>query len=571
MAMNRFDWQLGQRFFKIAKLYWVSEKKWQARGLLAIVLLLSLLVSGLDVAISYIGRDYMTALSNRESGRYFQQLFIYGGIFALATPILVYYRYFKKSLSLHWREWMTDRFLRLYFTHRSYYFLNHQNNIDNPDQRISEDIRSFTTDSVQYLLIISAAVIDLLAFIGILWSISVPLVITVIIYAVIGSIVTIYFGKKLIGLNFHQLRREADFRYGLMHIRDHAESIAFYQGESQEFGHSRQHFRQVVNNYSSLIFQEKNLDFFTTGYSYFVVILPSLIVAPMYFNGQVEFGVVTQAIFAFRQVLNSLSVIVNKFDELSEFAAEVNRLDSFTQALEAANQISWKHPCIDSESSDHIAFKQVTLQIPSSQKILIKDLSVTIKPAQGFLIVGNSGVGKSSLLRGLAGLWNTGTGCIARPDLQEMMFLPQRPYMILGSLRDQLLYPKINLPCDDKILLEVLKAVNLEDLPQRVSGFDIQLDWADILSLGEQQRLAFARLLLLKPRFAILDEATSALDLNNEQHLYQQLQAQAITFISAGHRSSLLRYHQYVLELKGDGSWRLMTTQYYENEVSSLL
>ncbi|HEY9301693.1 MAG TPA: SbmA/BacA-like family transporter, partial [Phormidium sp.] len=309
--MNRFDWQLWQQFLALAKPYWYSEEKWKARGLLAILLLLLLLVSGINVTISYVNRDYMTALSNKDASTYFHLLFVYGGVFAVATPIVVFYRYVRKQLSLYWREWLTNYFVDRYFRNRAYYQIHENRNIDNPDQRISEDIRSFTQESLEYLLILLNAGIDLIAFIGILWSISIPLVSVLVLYATVGTGMTIWFGKRLIGLNFNQLRREANFRYGLVRIRDNAESIAFYQGEQQESNQVKRQLMEVIRNFNILIGWERNLDFFTTGYRYLVVIVPSLIVAPLYFAGHVEFGVITQAIFAFRQVLDALSVIVD--------------------------------------------------------------------------------------------------------------------------------------------------------------------------------------------------------------------------------------------------------------------
>ena len=569
--MNGFDWQLWKRFWAIAKPYWFSNEKWGARGLLALLLLLLLLVSGLNVTISYVGRFFQNALVEKDAETFWRFLFIYAGVFVIGTPIVVIYRYIRDKLGLYWRQWLTHNFLDNYFQNRSYYEINSTNKIDNPDQRISEDIRSFTVTSLQFLLVILGELVDLISFTGILLSISIPLTLVLVGYSLIGTLLTIVIGKRLVGLNFNQLRREADFRYGLVHIRDHAESIAFYRGENQESVQVKQRFIEAIRNFNLLIGWQRNLDFFTTAYGYFVIIVPALVVAPRYFAGDIDFGAITQAGFAFSQVLTALSIIVSRFEQLSAFAAGINRLSDFSDILKeqrAGRKLAEGETTIDLREDSQLSLEYLTLETPK-RNLLVRNLSVTVPPGEGLLIVGQSGVGKSSLLRAIAGLWNSGTGLLLRPKLEEMLFLPQRPYMILGSLRDQLLYPQTSRNIADEELQQVLKQVNLEDLAERLGGFDVELDWDDILSLGEQQRLAFARLLFSQPNYAILDEATSALDLQNEASLYQQLQQSQTTYISVGHRLSLLQYHQLVLELRGDTQWQLMPAAEYNPNGSS--
>lgn len=566
--MNKFDWQLLKKFLAIAKPYWFSDEKWRARGILTLLLLLSLSVSGLNVLVSIVGREFQNALVARNQPEFWEYLLLYAGVFVVGTPIVVIYRYTRDKLGLFWREWLTKSFLNKYLQNRAYYEINTTKTIDNPDQRISEDIRSFTVTSLGFLLVILSSIIDLIAFTGILWSISIPLTVVLVGYSIFGTVVTVLFGRRLIGLNFHQLRREADFRYGLVHVRDHAEAIAFYQGEEQEGMQLKARFTEVISNFNALIGWQRNLDFFTTAYGYFVIILPTIVVAPMYFAEEIDFGAISQAGFAFSQVLGALSIIVDQFEKISAFAAGINRLSVFTDTLEAQRARKQIERTIDLREYSQLSLENLTLETPN-HKTLVADLSVEVPEGAGMLIVGHSGVGKSSLLRAIAGLWNKGTGLLVRPHLDKILFLPQRPYMILGTLRDQLLYPQTDRTLTDAELQAVLEQVNLADLAERLGGFDTELDWDDVLSLGEQQRLAFARLLLTKPDYAILDEATSALDLKNEAELYWQLQESDTTYISVGHRASLLKYHDLVLELQGDRQWRVMPAVEYNPDIGA--
>jgi vitamin B12/bleomycin/antimicrobial peptide transport system ATP-binding/permease protein len=538
--------------------------RWRTWAFLGLLLLLSLSVSGMNVIISYVGNFFTTALAEKKQDEFWRFFWVYAGVFAIATPFTVYYGYFRDLLGLHWRQWLSEKFLGQYFQNQSYYKINLAANIDNPDQRIAQDIKNFTDQSLGFLLLILGSVIDVFSFTGILWSISPFLAVFLVVYALVGTGVIAVLGRYLITLNFNQLKLEADFRYGLVHIRDNAESIAFYRGEEQELGQVSRRFLEVVRNFKFLIGWQRNLAFLRTPYRYATYILPYVILAPIYFNNGIKFGDMTQAGFAFNQIFEAFALVVLQINALSEFAAGIDRLGTFTDVLEGVDKPAEIGTTqIDAVEDSRIALEHVTLQVPRQDRTLVKDLSVALDAGGGLVIVGHSGVGKSSVLRAIAGLWNAGTGKITRPHADQMLFLPQRPYMILGSLRDQLLYPHTDRTTSETGLNQALKWVNLADLPDRVGGFDVELDWADVLSLGEQQRLAVARLLLTRPPFAILDEATSALDLKNEQLVYEQIQATASAFISVGHRPSLLKYHQQVLELKEDGNWELSLSQDY--------
>ncbi len=562
--MDQLNRPLLRRFLAVARPYWVSNAKWKALGLLGILLFFLCAVNGLNIVINFVGGKFMTALSTKDAPTFYHMLKIYAAVFIIGTPIVVIYAWVRDKLALHWRNWLTNHLLEKYFQNRAYYRINNDAKIDNPDERIAQDISAFTKASLAFMLVILDSIITLVSFIAILWNISQPLVWTLVVYSTVGTVATMWVGKRLIGLNFNQLKLEADFRYNLIHVRNNTESIAFYQGEAQESSSIARRFKGALTNLNMLIGWQRNLAFMTTGYNYLVVIIPSLVIAPLYFAGKVEFGTITQADMAFTQVLAALSLVIAQFRDLSAFIAEINRLGSFAEALDAPDTSEQPgHTAIESREDTHIALENVTLKTPNYARTLVQGLSLEVASGKGLVIVGPSGSGKSSLLRAIAGLWKSGTGTIVRPSLSEMMFLPQRPYMILGSLRSQLLYPHNDTSISDEQLYAALAEVNLADLPSRVGGLDVELQWADVLSLGEQQRLAFARLLLAHPAYAILDESTSALDIKNEAHLYSVLSASGTTFISVGHRTTLLQYHTSVLELKGEGDWRVVPTHDY--------
>ncbi len=422
-----------------------------------------------------------------------------------------------------------------------------------------------------------------MAFSSVLWAISNSLVVFLLLYAAVITVVTFrVFGEKLVWLRSVQRQREADFRFGLVRVRENAEAIALYHGEQQEQGQVRRVFDKLFLNGRSIIRWSLGLNTCFYGNSFVTLVLPTLIIAPRVLRGELEVGSIVQATGAFTQILSALSLLINNLDDISKYAASVGRLEEFKNALDnvptpVRKKRRWgrkrsnggapvpepvlvPRTRILTEDAEELAFNNVTLATPNYERTLVRGLSLGVPHGESLMIVGASGLGKSSILRTIAGLWDSGEGTLRRPKSGDLLFLPQQAYMIVGSLRAQLNYPNLNRQVSDEELIEVLQQVNLGHLVERCGGFDREFDFDKILSAGERQRLAFARALLTNPRYILLDEATSALDRGNEAALYQRLSSMPTTFISVSHHPALVRYHSKVLELREEGEWTLHTS-----------
>ena len=552
-------------FFSLRKQ--LKNKRWLHWLFLGIIVFMLLAVNGINAGIGFIARDLTNALVEKQEDGFYRILGIYACCFAIALPIRVSQIFFTYKLGIIWREWLSKSLVKDYMTNKAYYQLNpndeDQTDVDNPDQRITDDTRAFTGQSLTFTLGVFDALLTFSLNILILWTISKTLTFSLFGYAAFATSVLLIAGKNLVKIDFDQLRYEADFRYGLVHIRDNAESIAFYSGENPERYETERRLGEVVRNFNLLIIWRVIIDVMRRSINYAGNFFPYLIMAIPYFKGDIDYGRFIQASFAFGMVEGSLFFIVNQIEELAKFTAGIGRLEGFQSKVESISQEKIMDNSNSISDYSSILIKGANLSPPGSNKLIIKNLSLSIHTNESLLVVGPSGFGKTSLLRMISGLWEPENGLIQKPKTGDLLFIPQKPYMILGSLREQLCYPTEVDKFSDDHLFSVLNEVNLKSLVDRYPNLDIKQDWPRILSLGEQQRLAFARLLLNSPQFAVLDEATSALDIETEKRLYNLLKERELSMISVGHRPSLKEFHQNILELNGKGNWKLLTAENY--------
>jgi putative ATP-binding cassette transporter len=549
-------------FWALTKPYWVSEQRAKGLTLLATVVGLSLMSVWLEVKFNYWNRDFYNTFENRDQAEFFRQL----GMFALLALIWiitrVYRLYFLQMLQIEWRTWLTDRFLADWMKDQAHYRMQLlDRGTDNPDQRIAEDLRIFVEFTSDLALGLLEAVVTLVSFVVILWALSGPLelfglsipgylVWVALIYAIAGTFLTHFIGRRLIGLDFNQQRVEADFRFSLVRLRENSEGVALYRGEAEELGGLRQRFAAVIGNWWQIMFKRKQLGWFTSFYQQLAIIFPYIVVSPRFFSGAIPLGAIFQTASAFGQVQGSLSWFISAYTAFAQWKATVDRLIGFTASLERVREEADK---LDGErvegSESSLVVQDLTIALPQGAPLLAPT-ALELKPGEHVLVTGPSGAGKSTFFRALAGIWPYWKGRIRLPRGARLLFLPQKPYLPIGALKRAVCYPDDPSLHSDESVRTTLGQVGLAHF---AGDLERSENWAQVLSGGEQQRLAFARALLTRPDWLFLDEATASLPEADQDRLYRLLkdELKRTTIVSVGHRESLAAHHKRRLEWRG--------------------
>jgi vitamin B12/bleomycin/antimicrobial peptide transport system ATP-binding/permease protein len=553
--------------------YWRSEERRSAWLLLVANIVLTLAMVYMTVLFNQWYNLFYNTLQDKAQAEFFHQIWRFCVLAAIYIVIAVYRIYLNQMLQIRWRRWLTDNYLKEWLADRTYYRMQLKGTAtDNPDQRIAEDFRLFVDDSLSLGLGFLNAAVTLGSFVGILWALSGPLEIpfggatyvvygymvwVAIAYAVIGTWLTHKIGKPLIPLNFNQQRYEADFRFNLVRFRENSEGVALYHGEEDELRGFRSRFLAVVDNWWAIMKRQKLLTFFTVGYNQAAVVFPFVVGAPRYFSGAIQLGGLVQISNAFGQVQGALSWFIGAYTDFAAWKATVDRLSGFRKAIFVSQEEirAGAGPAVVTDTTEALELRNLELGLPTG-RVLLSGINANIKPGERVLIKGPSGSGKSTLFRAIAGIWPFGKGQVRRPREFRALFLPQRPYFPIGTLRQAVSYPAAAETFSDAQLRYALNAAGLGHFGERL---DEQQNWAQQLSGGEQQRVAIARALLQKPAWLFLDEATSALDEPSQERVYRLLteSLKGATIISIAHRSALTDFHGKLLELKSDGDGRM--------------
>ena len=563
IQINRETWD---RFVRCVKAFFTSRQVgWKAKWLAALLIAFLFGINGLNVVNSYVGRDFMTAIENRNHAEFIFQAILYIGVFAASTLVASVYRFTEERMGLIWREWATQKAILGYADKRVYYRLKLEGELENPDQRIAEDIRACTGTTISFVLMLLNASFTVIAFSSVLWSISPRLFIVAVLYAAGGTILIYRVGRPLMRLNFDQLDKEAKFRSSLIHLRENAENIALVRREARLIRILMRNLGDLTENLRRIIGTNLKVNTCATGYNWMIQIIPALIIAPLFISGKVEFGVITQSAIAFGHLLGAFSLIVTQFQSISSFTAVLARLTSLMEVSDRARGDEDRASAVPKDER-RVIYKGLTLRGLRSGRMLIRDLSLTVPHGSNVLVCGKDDTARMALFRASAGLWNVSEGQIIRPSLEQILFLTERPYLPPGTLRELFMRPWAEeAHLDDRDpesgqlpeirILEALHTLGIDSILKRFGGMDTPQTWESNLTLSEQQLLVVARLLVAHPRFAFLDKPSTALAPEQIGWILALLKERSISYVTFEESDSHPEWYDMVLELEGNGLW----------------
>jgi putative ATP-binding cassette transporter len=550
-------------FWALAKPYWTSEQRRKGLTLLAAVIGLSLALVFLEVQFNLWNKDFYNTFEQRDQAEFYRQLWRFTYLALLWIVAGVYRLYLQQMLLIEWRAWLNEHFLSAWLADRAYYRLQLiDRGVDNPDQRIAEDLRIFVEMTLSLGTGLLSAVVTLASFTVILWALSGDFTVggisipgymfwVAVVYSTVGTWLTNVVGRRLVTLNFDQQRFEADYRYSLVRLRENSEGVALYRGEPLELANFRERFAHVIRNWWDIMKKRKQLNWFVSFYAQLAIIFPYVVAAPRFFSGAVGLGVIFQIASAFRNVQGSLSWFIDAYPDFASWKATVDRLTSFSDSLERvrreAGETGGEHTA---SPQPQIGVAGLELALPQGRPLL-RATSLDLEPGEHVLVTGPSGAGKSTFFRAMAGIWPYWKGRVVMPRGARLLFLPQKPYLPIGSLKRAVSYPEEEASFSDDALREALRAVGL---PGLADDLERRENWAQVLSGGEQQRLAFARALLTRPDWLFLDEATASLPEEAQDALYRLVRERlpGTTLVSIGHRASLAGHHGRQFAWRGE-------------------
>jgi vitamin B12/bleomycin/antimicrobial peptide transport system ATP-binding/permease protein len=528
-----------------------SEAGWKAKWLFVVLLVLLLAANGLTVVNSFVGRNFMTAIADRREAEFAHLAILYVGVFAASTIVAVVARFAEERLGLLWRDSLTREMLKLYLANGAYSRLAVSGEVANPDQRIAEDVRALTASTLSFSLMAFNSVVTIVAFAGVMFSISLVLSAVAVLYAALGSLATLLLGRSLIKLNSDQLDKEASFRAALIHVKENAQPILLARQENAQSARLLRRLDQLIANGRAIVAINRNVGFFTTGYNWMIQIIPVLIMVPAYIAGKIEFGVITQSAGAFATSVAAFSLVVTQFQSLSALAAVMERLNGMAETLDRAQARPSAIQIVESEGP--LTYESLTLSAQTNDGLLLEKLSATVPFRSRVLVNGVDPSAGNALFMATAGVWTAGEGRILRP--RDILFSAQKPYLPPGSLRQVLTHPGREGELTDERIVSGLHELNLDHVLNRAGGLDVEQDWETLISLREQQLLAFLRVLLAAPQLVFANRAWATLTLTERRQLLSMLSKASIGYICNCEADGCRDLYDTVLDCKEGGGW----------------